>query len=93
MAAPPDSSSHLMDVPEKPSRASMDLTTETQERHWQLKMTRGGESKVASKAPHLHFMVRVGDDMVDIFVRGYLAMFVYDVCSLLLACLQLCMAS
>ena len=50
-------------------------------------MTRGGESKVASKAPHLHFMVRVGDDMVDIlYVRGYLlAMFVYDDCSLLLA--------
>ena len=29
-------------------------------------MTRGGESKVASNAPHLHFMVSVGDDMVDI---------------------------
>ena len=44
----------------------MDLTTETQEWHWQLKIMRGGASKVASKVPHLHFMVSGRDDMVAV---------------------------
>ena len=64
MATPPVSTSHLMDVPSNSSLDSMDLATDTHEWQWQLKTTRGCESNLASKAPHLHFMVSVSVDMV-----------------------------
>ena len=56
-AAPPVASSLFMEMPEKPSLASMPLTTETQEWHWQVKVTRGAPAKLASKEPHLHLRV------------------------------------
>ena len=56
-AAPPEVSSLFMEMPEKPSLASMALMMETQEWHWQIKVTRGALAKLASKEPHLDLRV------------------------------------
>lgn len=65
-AAPPETSSLFMDMPEKPSLASIAVMTETQEWHWQIKVTRGALAKLASNEPQLHLRV------VIIILRGRL---------------------
>jgi hypothetical protein len=56
-AAPPVAASLFIEMPVKLSLASMPLTAETHEWHWQIKVKHGALAKLASKERHLHLRV------------------------------------